>query len=100
MKKNKTICALLTAAAATVIFNTAAYFFLPDKIATQITFNGTAPNRTNTLLYLIASASVILLSAGTGIFFDGKNKNKTTKYLIVTFILFTANAAVIIFNLL
>jgi uncharacterized membrane protein len=97
MKNSKTINALLIAiTAVTVILNIVMYFFLPGKIATQITFSGKPSNNMSTVLYLVLSSLMIGLASGMGIY----NDVKKIKYLVIGCVLFAANIAVILYNML
>ena len=97
MKNSKTINALLIAiTAVTVILNIAMYFFLPDKIATQITFSGKPSNTMSTALYLVLSPLIIGLASGMGIC----RNDKKIKYFVIGCVLFAANIAVILYNML
>lgn len=97
MKNSKTINALLIAiTAATVILNIAMYFFLPGKIATQITFSGKPSNTMNTALYLVLAPLIIGLASGMGIY----SNDKKIKYFVIGCVLFAANIAVILYNML
>jgi hypothetical protein len=95
-KNNKSLnIILILLATVTVVFNIVMFFFLPDSVATKISFEGKAVQYMNTTLYLILSAGLIALSAATGIFLA----DKKTKYIVVTAILFAANIAVSVVNL-
>ena len=94
--KNKTyIIIFVSIAAFTVIFNAVAAFLLPGAIRTSITFDGSAPDMTNTLLYVCLAAAVVGAACATGAILQGKR----VRYIVLASFLAAANIFVVVYNL-
>ena len=94
--KNKTyIMIFVSIALFTVIFNAVAAFLLPPEIRTSITFDGSAPDMTNTLLYVCLAAVVVGVACAAGAILEGKR----VRYIVLASFLAAANIFVVVYNL-
>ena len=92
MKLDRLTIIALVCAAFTIIVNTAAYFFLPDSIVTQITIS--EGRHSSTLLYLIGASLFTVTAAVMAIYSNNKKK-----WMAVTIVLTLINIAVLLSNL-
>lgn len=95
MKKQFTVNEIIVfiCAGVTLLLNTVAYFFLPDKIATQLTFSG-APRNTSTLFYLVALVFLVAASAIMTVFSEKKQR-----FFAISLILTVINIICVVINL-
>ena len=93
---NKTYIIIFAAiAAVTLILNAAAVFLLPPAIRTSITFDGSEPQRTGTVLYACLAFAVVAVACGTGAILKGKR----VRYIVLAGFLAAANIFVVVYNL-
>jgi hypothetical protein len=98
MKFNKYYITAVATTAATVLLNIVSFFFLPEEMVTQFVFSREG-NRLSTLLYLILSALIVTLSAGMIIFSDKFQPAKKAKWFAANIVITALNIAVVIYNL-
>jgi hypothetical protein len=98
MKFDKFSITAVACSAFTVILNIVSYFFLPDKIVTQIAISGTG-NRLSTIVFLLLSAAITILSAAMIFFSDKHQPQKKAKWFSANLIITALNAFVVIYNL-
>ncbi len=96
MMKNKTYLIIFAAIAAlTLILNTVAVFILPPEIRTSITFDGSEPQRTGTVLYVCLAFIVVAAACAAGALLSGKR----VRYVVLSAFLAAANIFVVVYNI-
>ena len=94
--KNKTYLIIFAAIAAfTLILNIVSVFLLPPTIRTSITFDGSEPQQTGTVLYACLAFVVVALACGTGARLQGNR----VRYIVLAGFLAAANIFVVVYNL-
>lgn len=95
-KKNSVISLLdCLFAAITIVLNITCFFVLPDRIITQINFDGSTPQTVNKAVYLIAAMLIIGLSSMLSIKFE----EKRIKYFVIVCVLTVGNLLAVVYNL-
>ena len=94
--KNKTYVIIFSCiAAAVLIINIAAVILLPESIRTSITFDGSAPQQTNTILFACLAFAVVAVACAAGLLLDGKR----VKYVVLAGFLAAADVFTVVYNL-
>ncbi len=94
--KNKTyLIIFISIAAFTLLLNAVAAFILPTSIRTSITFDGSEPQQTNTVLYCVLAIVVVAVACATGAMLKGKR----VRYIVLSGFLAAANIFVVVYNL-
>lgn len=98
MKLNKFTITAATTTAITIVLNIAAYFYLPQKIITQIGF--TAAGNLSSVVYLLMSAFIVAVSAGMIVFSEKYQPAKRAKWIAANIVITILNIVIIIYNLI
>ncbi|MBO4501857.1 MAG: hypothetical protein J5760_06405 [Clostridia bacterium] len=85
----------ISIAAFTLLLNAVAAFILPPTIRTSITFDGSEPQRTGTVVYCMLAIAVVAVACAAGAILKGRR----VRYIVLSGFLAATNIFVVVYNL-